>query len=134
MVAFDVNWLAVIVAALADMAIGSLWYSPLLFGNSWMKAMGKRKEDLGDPTGAMMVAIPSALVTALVLAVVLNSLAVTTLLAGAGVAILLWLGLVLTGIALKVAFENESRTVAGLFAAYRLTSLIVAGAILGLWS
>ena len=134
MVVFDVNWLALIVAAVADMIIGSLWYSPVLFGDRWMKAMGKRKEDLGDPAGAMTVAIPSALVSAFVLALVLASLGVDSLLAGAGVGLLLWLGFTLPPVALKHAFEGDSRTVAVLFLAYRLVALLIAGAIIGAWS
>ena len=31
---------AIIVAAVAGMAIGALWYSPILFGNAWLKAIG----------------------------------------------------------------------------------------------
>ena len=35
-----VNWLAVLVAALASFAIGSLWYSPVLFGKAWQRLSG----------------------------------------------------------------------------------------------
>lgn len=34
----DVNWLAVIVAALAYFALGALWYSKALFANRWLAA------------------------------------------------------------------------------------------------
>ena len=36
----DLNWLAVLVAALAYFAIGALWYAPPLFGKAWMAAGG----------------------------------------------------------------------------------------------
>ena len=35
-----VNWLAVIVAAVAMFGLGAVWYSPALFVNQWAKAAG----------------------------------------------------------------------------------------------
>ncbi|MEX2541551.1 MAG: DUF1761 domain-containing protein [Trueperaceae bacterium] len=133
MLDFDVNWLAVISAAVADMILGSLWYSPVLFGKQWMKAIGKKPEELGSPTNAMIVATIVSLIFAFVLAVVLVSLQVTTLVGGAGVGLLLWFGFVLTNVALGLAFEGGNRTVGGLFLSYRLVAFLLAGAILGLW-
>jgi hypothetical protein len=34
----DLNWPAVIVAALAYFAIGAVWYAPPVFGKAWMAA------------------------------------------------------------------------------------------------
>jgi hypothetical protein len=36
----DLNWLAVIVAAIAYFAIGALWYAPPVFGKAWSAAGG----------------------------------------------------------------------------------------------
>lgn len=36
----DLNWLAVIVAAIAYFALGALWYAPPVFGNVWTRAGG----------------------------------------------------------------------------------------------
>ena len=36
----SVNWLAVVVAAVAYMAIGFVWYSDALFGKTYRKEMG----------------------------------------------------------------------------------------------
>ncbi|MBS3144335.1 DUF1761 domain-containing protein [Candidatus Woesearchaeota archaeon] len=36
----DVNYWAVLVAALVAFVIGGLWYSPVLFGKLWMQLMG----------------------------------------------------------------------------------------------
>lgn len=33
----SINYLAVVVAAMAVFGLGSLWYTPILFGNAWMK-------------------------------------------------------------------------------------------------
>ena len=36
----DLNWLAVLVAALAYFALGAAWYAPPVFGNVWAAAGG----------------------------------------------------------------------------------------------
>ena len=42
---FDVNWLAVVLAALSGFLVGGLWYGPIM-GKRWMAAVGKTEEDL----------------------------------------------------------------------------------------
>lgn len=44
----NINYLAVLVAALSAFAIGSVWYSPLMFGKGWQKALGLSDEDIKD--------------------------------------------------------------------------------------
>ena len=46
LVPIQVDVLAVFVAALIGMVIGALWYSPLLFGKTWMRLMGLTKAHL----------------------------------------------------------------------------------------
>jgi Protein of unknown function (DUF1761) len=41
----DVNLWAVLVAAVASMVLGFLWYSPALFARPWMLAMGYDPDD-----------------------------------------------------------------------------------------
>ncbi len=50
----DINFLAVLVAALVPMAIGFIWYNPKVLGNAWMKAAGLDEEKL---KGANMAVI-----------------------------------------------------------------------------
>ena len=42
---FDVNWIAIFVAALAGFAIGGLWYGPVM-GKKWMGAVGLTEEQI----------------------------------------------------------------------------------------
>jgi len=53
----DLNWLAVIVAALAYFVIGALWYAPPVFGKAWMAAGGMTVEP-GDGPGPAIFAVP----------------------------------------------------------------------------
>ena len=36
----DIDWLAVIVAAIASFLVGAVWYSPLLFAKAWQREVG----------------------------------------------------------------------------------------------
>lgn len=49
-----VNWLAVIVGAVASFILGWLWYSPMLFGKKWSDGHGIDLEAAGNmPMAAM---------------------------------------------------------------------------------
>lgn len=39
-----VSYLAVFLAALSSMVVGSLWYMPMSFGNLWMKYTGVKSD------------------------------------------------------------------------------------------
>ncbi len=41
----NVNEVAVLVSAILGVAVGSIWYSPLLFGAIWMRSLGFTTED-----------------------------------------------------------------------------------------
>lgn len=43
----DVNWIAVIVAAVSAFVLGGLWYGPL-FGKAWQRATGLSDDQLQD--------------------------------------------------------------------------------------
>nr|WP_249327775.1 DUF1761 family protein [Devosia litorisediminis] len=44
----SVNWIAVIVGAVLAFGLGSVWFSPMMFGKSWSRGV---KMDAGAPTG-----------------------------------------------------------------------------------
>lgn len=41
-----VDWLAVIIATISAFALGAAWYSPALFGNTWLRDVGLTKESI----------------------------------------------------------------------------------------
>jgi len=50
---FDVNWIAIVVGALAGFVVGGLWYGPIM-GKKWMGAVGFTEEDIkGGNMGAI---------------------------------------------------------------------------------
>ena len=42
---FDVNWIAVVAAAISGFAVGGIWYGPIM-GKRWMVAVGLTEEEV----------------------------------------------------------------------------------------
>lgn len=42
----NVNFLALLLAALSTLVVGFIWYNPKVFGNIWMKEAGLKEEDV----------------------------------------------------------------------------------------
>ena len=133
----NINYIAVLVAAVANMAIGAWWYSPKGFGKQWMKAMKIKKKDMRKlqkgAKKAMSLSFIGALVMAYVLAIFLRFTQTTTILAAANIALWLWLGFVVTTQFNNVLFEQKPRKAFQIGAGYYLVSLVVMAAILAVW-
>ena len=50
----NINFLALLLAALSTLVVGFIWYNPKVFGNIWMKEAGLKEEDM---KGANMIKI-----------------------------------------------------------------------------
>ncbi len=70
----QVNWLAVVLATLSTMVVGSIWYAPQVFGKKWMKLIGKTEKELGNNKAAATQAILITLVVSFISAYVLAHL------------------------------------------------------------
>ena len=42
----EVNWIAVGLCAFGSLALGGIWYSPMLFGKAWQRAAGLSDDEL----------------------------------------------------------------------------------------
>lgn len=115
------------------MMLGALWYSPVLFADPWLRAVGQSPEELsGAPLGYVLSAI-GAVVSAYVLARVVKWAEVDDLWNGALVGIFMWAGFVATVLAVTTYFGGRPRSLWLINAGYQLVSLVVMGAILGAW-
>jgi len=50
---FDINWLAVILAAVSGFMVGGLWYGPIM-GKKWMGAVGLTEDDIKEGNPAIL--------------------------------------------------------------------------------
>lgn len=66
-----INYWAVVGAAVANMAVGMLWYGPL-FGKQWKKMMGLTNEDMCKMPLTAAQAITGGAVTALIMSYVVS--------------------------------------------------------------
>lgn len=69
----EVNWLAVVAAAVSAFLLGGLWYSPVLFGKPWQRLNGLSDEALAGRSlgivfgGAFVLSLVAAFVFAMFL-------------------------------------------------------------------
>ncbi|MEK7511036.1 MAG: DUF1761 domain-containing protein [Patescibacteria group bacterium] len=141
-----INYLAVLVSAVAAIVLGALWYGPL-FGKAWMKEVGYTNDDVQkaktDPKtkSAMMRSYVLMAVGALVMAFVFaHSLAfanyyLDTSGVGAGLtgAFWNWLGFIAPVTLAPMLWEGKSAKYWAITGGYYFVSLGVMGIILGLW-
>ena len=128
------NYPAILVAALAGFILGGVWYSPVMFGNAWMRANALTAEMLkarGHPAMIFGGAFFLTLIMAFNLAAFLSGPpnlvwgATAGCLVGAG-----WVGLSLGVIYL---FERKSAALFFINAGYMGVAFTMMGAIIGAW-
>jgi hypothetical protein len=129
----DLNWVAIIVATIIPMVLGALWYSPLLFADRWMRAVGRTREELGDASLGYLLSAIGAFLSAYVLARVVKWAEVDDLWNGALVGVFVWAGFVATVLGVTTFFAGRSRTLWLINSGYQLVSLVLMGALLGAW-
>lgn len=131
----SINYWAVVVAALAYMALGALWYSSALFGAAWMKGIGKTKEQVTadfSPVNLVLAFIGSFLVAYGVARITVWSgrfglvdVVITSLVIG--------ICFVLPAFGINDIFEKRPRALTALNILYHLVGLIIIGVVIGVW-
>jgi hypothetical protein len=129
----NVNWLAVLVAALSTFILGGLWYGPF-FGRSWMRASGMTEERVNAGNKALIFGVSFVLqfVAALVLDMFIGAEANVAFGTAAGAAV----GIFWVATAFAVVYLFEQRPVAhwAVNAFYHIVSYTIMGVILGAWN
>lgn len=127
----QVDYLAVVIATVAVMALGFIWYSPVLFGNLWSNQLGKKKDDMsnGGPLTYGLTAL-TALIGSWILALLLTLEDETSLASGIAVGLLLGIA-VSVKIGMNYLFEGRKLGLFLITTGYHLVSLLIAGLIIG---
>jgi len=130
-----INYLAVLVAALLTYGVGALWYSPVLFSNAWLAALGKTKEEIQSRNNAItfVLAFVFNLIMAFVMAHVVNAFGGNTFGMGLQGGIWMWLGFVATTNGLNALFGGRSLRLFLIDNGYHLVSLLIMGVIFSVW-
>ncbi len=130
----DINWLAVIVAALIPMGVGMVWYGPI-FGKAWMGLMELTEEEIKEgfsPAKSYGGSFVMAIIMAFVLANVID-MAGSGLMNGMMCGALLWLGFIVPYGFQSVAFEMKKTQIYVMSVAYNLVVLLLMGLVIGVW-
>jgi hypothetical protein len=136
---FTVNLWAVLVMAIASIVIGWTWYSPLLFGNRWIKIMGWSKKDLekgqkdmnmGKEMGRMFA---FSLIMSFATAVVFDSVDVVSIGNGILLGLVLALGLVATTSASPSQWEKRPWGAYWIYVSFAVAWFVLAGIVFTTW-
>ena len=137
---FPVNYISVLVAALASFVIGFLWHGPV-FGKTWVKLMkitaaemAKGQKDMAKKMPLYLVgAFVQQVITAFVIALFTAMLGAHDAASAVLLACLLWVGLIVTTLFNGVLWEKRSVPLYLFNITYHLVSLVVMTLIVGVW-
>lgn len=129
----NLNWLAIIVAAVSAFALGGLWYSPLLFAKRWMKESGVTEESAKEANMVKIFGLAFLLsfVAAFFLAMFIGNDASAGF--GALAGFMAGLGWVFTFMGISYLFEARTMAHFLINAMYSVISLTIMGFIIGIW-
>ena len=135
----SVNYLSIVLAAVAAWIFGAAYYSAL--GKSWVEAQGRTmeafKQEQAAKAGSLagmlpfVVAFVAELIIAYVLYGILMHMGQFTMRAGVISGALCWFGFVLTTIAVNNAFSGRSLKLTAIDAGGWLGAFAIIGAIIG---
>ncbi len=129
----QVNYLAVLAAAVSAFLLGGLWYSPVLFGKAWMRLTGITEERAAQANQAKVfgIAFIWSLLGALVFAMFIGPTPAFGSATAAGFAAgLFW---VAGSFAINYQFEQKPFGLLLINGGYHTVQYTLFGAILGLW-
>jgi len=128
----DVNYLAVILGAVAVQPLGALWYSTL-FREPWMRLRGYSGADTEDGGSApYIIGFLASLIVAYVLARLVDMVGADSVADCIAVAAFVWVGFAATVQAMQIAFSpRRSLALFAIEGGYQLAAFVVMGAIIG---
>lgn len=128
MIFHGMNYLAVILAAIAGMMAGAAWYGAL--AKPWMKAVGMTEEPQQSPK-IYIVALISQLLIAYILAGLIGHIGTYTIWGGVLSALFCWAGFTLAPMMTNHRFQGNGWDLTAIDAGYWLVVFALHGAIIG---
>jgi len=127
------NYLAVVVAALAGFGVGAVWY--MVLGKAWLGALGKTEDDIKGSGVAQampfLIALVANLVMAIMLAGLMGHLGNISIRGGLISGLFVWVGFVITTMGVNHAFSGAPPKLTAIDGGHWLAVLLVMGAIIG---
>ncbi len=129
----QINYLAVVVAAIISFVIGGVWYSPIMFAKAWMKENGFNEEELKNAN--MGKIFGSSFILALIISFNLAAFIGPQgdLSFGLFAGFAAGFGWVAMSIGTMYLFERRSFKLFLINAGYQIVTYTIMGGILGVW-
>lgn len=136
----EVNYVAILVAAIVSMVIGFAWYSPMILGKPWMKLKGYTQESLKAAQKEMGKLYGLSFILALVTAYVLSHVMTLSeafygyerLQVGLTTAFWMWLGFIMPVQLTDQIFGEKKWQLFGINTGYQLLALLAMGVVIAL--
>lgn len=134
----EINYWAVILATVSTLVVGSIWYTPRVFGRYWMKATGVTMSgNRGEAVIPIVVSVIVSFVTAWVLAgaifIAFRFYDGTFFPDAVITAVILWAGFTATRFITHDAFDRRPNGLTILNIAHELVTVLVMAVIIGVW-
>ncbi|MCZ2257272.1 DUF1761 domain-containing protein [Sporosarcina sp. G11-34] len=132
----QISIFAILLAVIANMIIGALWYSPVLFANVWLKSLGKSMEELQESSANIGYAYTTiaGVISAIVLSLFISLLDTVTIGEGALIGFLAGAGIASARELSPTFFEGRKYTLFFISAGYHIVSLTVMGIIIAFFA
>lgn len=132
----EINWLAVLLAAVSSMVVGFIWYAKPVFGRRWMRLSGITDDDMNG--GAVLPIIITFVVSFFTAAVLAGSAAIAQhfyqgsfFLNAVLTAVILWIGFTAARMITHDLFDRRPSSLTVLNLAHELVTVVVMGLIIG---
>ena len=126
-----INYLAILVVSIIGYIIPMLWYSEKLFGKSWKKLSGIK--DMKPTPKIIIGGFILTIIFNAVIAIIIELTNANDLLGGLFIGFILWLGFIATTLFNPVLYKNSSIKLYLIDAIPMFISMLISGAILGVW-
>jgi hypothetical protein len=124
-----INYLAIVIAALAGFGFGAVYYMSL--AQPWLNAVGLTRSELSQSKTPFLIAIGANLIMAWVLAGLIAHMGPATVRSGIISGAFCWLGFVITSLSVNYAFSNRKPMLTVIDGAHWLGVLLIMGAVIG---
>ena len=132
----EINWLAVVVATIASMAIAGVWYADFAFGKPWKKLTkidAKKSEQTVKTSMTIVLAVNffTAIVLAAAISIAANHIGDSSAWLALATGFVLWLAFSATTLLTHNLFEQKPLSLTAINKGYQLALFMVIALIIG---
>lgn len=136
MIMTSMNLWPILVSTIVAFGVSALWYSPILFGNEWMRLSGISEKDMPGKEGVWKLYVIQLIITLVMFTVMgflISATGSRTVSDGVFLALLLWLGFSLVSAVGRTLWQRVPLKMLLIVELCTLITWLVGGAIIGAW-